>query len=180
MGNCVAGEAAPETVRVMTDAGGIMELEGPVEVGTFLDDFPGYGLFKQGSGSAPLQKHELLCNGRLYYLVLLPKRGKEVDPSENNVVGKTAPASKTTAGPEVEVLPSPGKGVWKVRMVISREELAGILAEQGNTEALIERMRVAAAGGESSPRTAGKGGCGGGGWRPSLPSTCRPGQEEHK
>lgn len=179
MGNCVAGEAAPETVRIMTDAGGIMELEGPVEVGTFLDDFPGYGLFKQGSGSAPLPKRDRLCNGQLYYLVLLPNRGKEVDPSEN-AAGKTAPASKTTAGPEVEVLPSPGKGVWKVRMVISREELAGILAEQGNTEALIERMRVAAAGGESSPRAAGKGGRGGGGWRPSLRSACRDGQEEHK
>ncbi|KAL0408024.1 UNVERIFIED_CONTAM: hypothetical protein Sradi_1736800 [Sesamum radiatum] len=44
----------------------------------------------------------------------------------------------------VEVLPPPGAGVWKVKLVIDPKDLERILAEQVNTEALIEHMRIAA------------------------------------
>ena len=45
----------------------------------------------------------------------------------------------------LEVLRSPEKGVWRVRVAISSEQLAEILSEQANTEAMIERMRACAA-----------------------------------
>nr|XP_043606411.1 uncharacterized protein LOC122578503 [Erigeron canadensis] len=44
-----------------------------------------------------------------------------------------------------EVLPPPRKGVWKVKLVINTKQLEEILSEDGNTEALIEQMRAAAA-----------------------------------
>lgn len=37
-----------------------------------------------------------------------------------------------------------GDGVWKVKLVIDPKELGQILAEEVNTEALIEQMRIAA------------------------------------
>ncbi|XP_050230080.1 uncharacterized protein LOC126679170 [Mercurialis annua] len=49
-------------------------------------------------------------------------------------------------GPAMEVLRSKqSDGVWKVKLVISSKQLEEILSEQGNTEALIEKMRMAAA-----------------------------------
>ncbi|GLJ55526.1 hypothetical protein SUGI_1192420 [Cryptomeria japonica] len=46
--------------------------------------------------------------------------------------------------PTVEVVPSQQKGIWKVKLVISVEQLHDILSHQSNTEALIERMRLTA------------------------------------
>ncbi|CAL9774804.1 unnamed protein product [Musa acuminata subsp. burmannicoides] len=52
----------------------------------------------------------------------------------------------------LEVLPSPEKGVWRVRMAISSEQLAEILSEQANTEAMIERMRTYASTAEAAQK----------------------------
>ncbi|KAL0447742.1 UNVERIFIED_CONTAM: hypothetical protein Slati_1902100 [Sesamum latifolium] len=58
----------------------------------------------------------------------------------NRLRSATASYGKTS----VEVLPPPGAGVWKVKLVIDPKDLERILAEQVNTEALIEHMRIAA------------------------------------
>ncbi|KAK7251445.1 hypothetical protein RIF29_34647 [Crotalaria pallida] len=44
----------------------------------------------------------------------------------------------------LEVLPSAKNGVWRVKLVIETRQLEEILSEQVNTEALIEKMRMAA------------------------------------
>lgn len=53
--------------------------------------------------------------------------------------------SYSERAPTLEVLPSHQKGVWKVKLVITAEQLADILSHQSNTEALIERMSLTAA-----------------------------------
>ncbi|URD73126.1 hypothetical protein MUK42_07745 [Musa troglodytarum] len=87
-----------------------------------------------------------------------PETVKEVKPEAprraEDVVA-SAPPSGSAGGPmsyegaaafkNVEVLRSPEKGVWRVRVAISSEQLAEILSEQANTEAMIERMRAYAA-----------------------------------
>ncbi|KAF2313470.1 hypothetical protein GH714_011147 [Hevea brasiliensis] len=55
-------------------------------------------------------------------------------------------------GPAVQVLPSQGHGVWKVKLVINPKQLEEILSEQGNTETLIEKMRMAASSASLEPR----------------------------
>lgn len=86
--------------------------------------------------------------------------------------------------PTLEVLPSYQKGVWKVKLVITAEQLADILSHQSNTEALIERMSLTAAHAKCtsnipmnaqrpspSPSSLSESrqiGCLGGGWKPSL------------
>lgn len=57
-------------------------------------------------------------------------------------------------GSALEVLPSGGDGVWKVKLVIDTKQLEEILSEQGNTEALIERMRMVASSASLTPRHA--------------------------
>lgn len=86
--------------------------------------------------------------------------------------------------PTLEVLPSHQKGVWKVKLVITAEQLADILSHQSNTEALIERMSLTAANAKcttnicmdsdqrpSLSRSSSESrqiGCLGLGWKPSL------------
>ncbi|XP_068666640.1 uncharacterized protein [Aristolochia californica] len=165
MGNCMAAETGPDVVRIMTDSGGIMELESSVDVRTFVTDFPGYGIFRQGNVCSPLLPHERLLSGHLYYLLPVSeekttavlKKERVAEPAAKQVQ-VTPVRLSTTESPDLrsmEVLPSPGKGVWKVKMVISRNELADILSEQVNTEALIEKMRLAATMSEAQTKRAG-------------------------
>lgn len=81
--------------------------------------------------------------------------------------------------PTLEVLPSHQKGVWKVKLVITAEQLADILSHQSNTEALIERMSLTAAhakcttnmDSDQRPSLSSESrqiGCLGVGWKPSL------------
>ncbi|RWW24655.1 hypothetical protein GW17_00011039 [Ensete ventricosum] len=52
----------------------------------------------------------------------------------------------------LEVLPSLEKGIWRVRLAISSEQLAEILSEQANTGAMIERMRTYASTAEAAQK----------------------------
>ncbi|KAK3228115.1 hypothetical protein Dsin_007977 [Dipteronia sinensis] len=56
------------------------------------------------------------------------------------------------SGSALEVLPSQGNGVWRVKLVINTRQLEEILSEQVNTEALIEKMRMAASSASLTPR----------------------------
>lgn len=135
--NCSARKAAVVApcpgggpVRVVTGSGGVLEFEGPVEVGEVLKGYPGHGIFRRGAVS-PMFHGERLHNGRLYYHLPLDRKraASGGDPSLSNI----------------EVLPPVTKGVWRVRVAMDAEDLAAVLSEQVDIEALIERMRVLAA-----------------------------------
>ncbi|XP_028774734.1 uncharacterized protein LOC114731677 [Neltuma alba] len=73
------------------------------------------------------------------------KQGRSPDTAESEYV------KNLSNGSALEVLPSAGNGVWKVKLVIDTKQLEEILSEQVNTEALIEKMRMAASATSSSP-----------------------------
>ncbi|CAK9163086.1 unnamed protein product [Ilex paraguariensis] len=173
MGNCsvkgVAVAQCPKTVRIMTDSGGILQLEGPKLVGEVLNDFPGYRIFRQGRMSSPLFAHEQLFSGQVYYLLPIVKEKLTLateDSRELSVedMNESAPVRMSSSvaldlvtnvvakGSAIEVLPPPRKGVWSVKLVINTEQLEEILAEQVNIEALIEQMRMAASSASGTPK----------------------------
>ncbi|KAF5734987.1 hypothetical protein HS088_TW15G00486 [Tripterygium wilfordii] len=144
MGNCsikrVAGKC-PDSVRIITKSGGVGDLKGPMLVGDVLNGHPGYGIFRCASWSNPLPKHEWLINGHSYYL--LPLEKIPIEPPKVPTDAATLKDFENGAA-AVQVLPSLGNGVWRVKLVIGSKELEEILKQEGNTEALIETMRAAA------------------------------------
>nr|POF09509.1 putative protein phosphatase 2c 55 [Quercus suber] len=79
MGNCslkgVTG-VCHNSIRVLTDSGAVLDFKGPIKARDILNDHPGYGIFRQGQASSPLQDLECLISGRLYYLLPLSKEHK--------------------------------------------------------------------------------------------------------
>ncbi|KAL6986434.1 hypothetical protein U1Q18_019795 [Sarracenia purpurea var. burkii] len=185
MGNCsLKGSSAveaPNSIRIITDFGGIIQLQAPKFVGEVLGDFPGHGIFRRGHGvSAPLLHHEKLLGGRFYYLLPLEdgagSRSKEVakepEPGRMSSSATAAAAALDVINnlSAVKVLPPPEKGVWKVKLVIDTKQLGEILSEEGNTEALIEQMRLAASSAGVTPKRTKiiRWGEWAGNWRPNL------------
>lgn len=196
MGNCslkgVAGDCY-NSIRVLTDSGAVLQFRGPVTARDILNDHPGYGIFRQGHASSQVLDLESLIGGRLYYLLPVAEEqelcksevteqvqnARVIDELEAEWLSITEPAKKSVAaatdvvenlasGSGLEVLPSGGDGVWRVKLVIDTKQLEEILSEQVNTEALIERMRMAASSASSTPKRT-KGGWGMG-WKPILSS----------
>ncbi|KAJ7963428.1 UvrABC system protein C [Quillaja saponaria] len=157
-------------VKVVTSSGGIMELYAPITVESITNEFPGHGIFRGGRDifSEPLLHNEDLLAGELYYLLPL-----NLNPCSNNMFNKqvadvaSTPANMTpyrmsTCGGEnnngnkhggmlkrwseaAEVVPKyNSSGVWKVKLVISPEQLSEILSQDSRTEALIESVRTVA------------------------------------
>ncbi|KAK8518394.1 hypothetical protein V6N13_027871 [Hibiscus sabdariffa] len=165
MGNCSLKAAAVEesnSIRVLTDAGEIIDFKGPKLAREITNDFPGYGIRRNGRASAPLAEDESLVNGGFYYLLPIEKfqknGGKEgdkkvavdgADPTEPPKMTSADFVKNLSSGSSeaaaLEVLSSEKNGVWKVKLVISSQQLEDILSEQVNTEALIEKVRMAAA-----------------------------------
>lgn len=56
--------------------------------------------------------------------------------------GTTSPRG---VGPKIQVSPQRRNGVWKAKVVIGSKELEEIFAVEGNTHALIDQLRFAAA-----------------------------------
>ncbi|KAK0586895.1 hypothetical protein LWI29_014059 [Acer saccharum] len=197
MGNCsLKGtvDCCPNSVRVLTDSGTILEFTCPKLAGEVLESYPGYGIFPRGHASSPLADHERLISGWFYYLLPMEKEKEEKEKQkekkekerENVVcesvfrkqvkqveaekklevkwVEKIEPPKMSSAdfvdslgdgsgsGSALEVLPSQGNGVWRVKLVINTRQLEEILSEQVNTEALIEKMRMAASSASLTPR----------------------------
>lgn len=159
-------------IRLMTDSGEILKLKGPKLVGEVLHSFPGYKIFGQGHFSTPLFDHEELVGGKFYYLLPDHHQPKE---HQNPVAEKDEgngrePVRVSSAA--MEVLNPPQKGVWRVKLAISPKQLEEILAEEVNTEALIEQMRMAAAVSltttTTTPRRRTKSSWGGLIWKPIL------------
>ncbi|XWS50111.1 hypothetical protein CRYUN_Cryun12cG0060600 [Craigia yunnanensis] len=176
MGNCslkgVTGECS-NSIRVLTDAGEIIDVKGPKLAREIVNDFPGYAICRRGQASFPLPEDQCLINGGFYYLLPLGKVQKSGDSGVSRQVNKEAvknvevdwmnqiePSKMSSAdfvenlssGSALEVLPSQKNGVWKVKLVISSQQLEDILSEQVNTEALIEKMRMAASSATLTPR----------------------------
>lgn len=63
------------------------------------------------------------------------------EQSKGQRVRVTSISPKTSI---VGVMPVSGNGVWKVKLAIDPRDLEQILSEDGNTEALIEQVRIAA------------------------------------
>ncbi|KAK8482458.1 hypothetical protein V6N13_060337 [Hibiscus sabdariffa] len=157
MGNCsLKGGAVQESnsIRVLTDAGQIIHFNAPKLARDVTDGFPGYGVCRRGQASAPLAEDERLVNGGFYYLLPLEKfdeggvKKVEVEPpkmSSADFVENLSSGPAASSSSALEVLSSEKNGVWKVKLVISSQQLEDILSQQVNTEALIEKMRMAAA-----------------------------------
>ncbi|XP_009590116.1 uncharacterized protein [Nicotiana tomentosiformis] len=176
MGNCNCSMKAVTDARkldfnfarVMTDSGEILNLKGPKLVRQVLDEFPGYNIFSSNRLSSPLHDQELLVDGEFYYL--LPVIEKEpIRVSSTNL----------TKGSAMEVLPAQREGVWRVKLVINPQQLEEILSEEGNTEALIEQMRIVATA-NSAAKHKRSTSCGVN-WKSTLPSVFKlPNEKQNK
>lgn len=155
MGNCVFkgfGEME-EMIKVVTSNGGIMELRAPITAENITNEFPGHAIYiTRDFFSQPLLHNEELQSGHLYYL--LPLNGKftrqntNLSSSSSSLVTPyrmSLDNQQILKRSEAEVLPRyNSNGVWKVKLVISPEQLAEILAQEARTEALIESVRTVA------------------------------------
>lgn len=165
-----------QTIKVVTSNGGMMELHAPITVECITNEFPGHGIYRSRRDmfSEPLHHHEELHSGELYYLLplnpfsrlpscksistttttelsnaaatLTPYRMSTYDENKN----KNKTWSSTTEA--AEVFPRyNGRGVWKVKLVISPEQLSEILSQESRTEELIESVRTVAKCGNGVP-----------------------------
>ena len=167
MGKCVFkgfGEVE-EMVKVVTSSGGIMELFAPITAENITNEFPGHAIYRTCDlFSQPLLHNEELHAGELYYL--LPRNSfakqnnqnnnlEEVESKSNNLISTSSSMNtpyrmsfdhqRVLKRTDAEVLPRYNRsGVWKVRLVISPDQLAEILAQEARTEALIESVRTVA------------------------------------
>lgn len=154
MGNCVLkgpGER-DDVVKVVTADGGIMELFTPITAECITGEYPGHAIFKSRSiFSEPLLHKDDLHAGQVYYLLPLnPYKPSEVDtptivstPYRMSTCETQIAAAKKRA--EAEVFPKySSTGVWKVKLVISPEQLSEILSQDNRTEELIENVRTVA------------------------------------
>ncbi|XP_022759613.1 uncharacterized protein LOC111305988 [Durio zibethinus] len=165
MGNCVFkgfGEVE-EMVKVVTSSGGIMELFAPITAECITNEFPGHAIYrKRDLFSQPLLHNEELHAGELYYLLPRTNNFAKQNGQNNNLESKSNSIISTSSSmntpyrmsfdqqrvlkrTEAEVLPRyNSSGVWKVKLVISPDQLAEILAQEARTEALIESVRTVA------------------------------------
>ncbi|XP_022136823.1 uncharacterized protein LOC111008428 [Momordica charantia] len=170
MGNCSLKGMTTECekpIRILTDSGNIINFHGAKQVHQILKDYPpaAYGVFRRPNLSSPLPNSAPLDAGKSYFLLPLSRAAERVPKDDGGAPSRRsgAAAEDLGGGSGVEVLPAGGDGVWRVKLVIDTKQLEEILAEEVNTEALIERMRAAAAAATESPRRAKIGG-----WKPVL------------
>ncbi|XP_010523836.1 PREDICTED: uncharacterized protein LOC104802095 [Tarenaya hassleriana] len=137
MGNCVGGSRILYTdkedevlIRVVTPDGGVMELHPPITAESITNEFSGHAVYLRRS-SPPLHHHEELLPGNNYSL--LPLSSADRPPAIQTTPYRMSNAGKT-----------PAATAWKVRLVISPEQLAEILEHDAKTEALIESVRTVA------------------------------------
>ncbi|ESW11008.1 hypothetical protein PHAVU_009G257700 [Phaseolus vulgaris] len=147
-------------VKVLTPNGAIMELYTPITADCITKEFSGHGIFRSRRDffSEPLHRDEELHAGDLYYLLPLDPSCRL--PSTKNAarqLSDNAAASATLTPYRMctydnnnnrmwsetgEVCPR--KGVWKVKLAISPEQLSEILSQESQTEAFVESLRMVA------------------------------------
>ncbi|KAM3287402.1 hypothetical protein P3S67_020832 [Capsicum chacoense] len=164
-------EEENKMIKVVTSNGGIMELHAPTTAHCITNEFPGHSIYhSHDMSSPPLFPNEELHAGQSYYLlpqlnhpIIKSKRGRDLEKEEKSDVKITTCNSSRNnlaqATPyrmsfdnqrmrkrsEAEVFPTYNStGVWKVKLLISPEQLSDILAHEARTEALIESVRTVA------------------------------------
>lgn len=176
MGNCLFGGLGGdvgEVIKVITSNGGIMEFYAPVTVESITIEFPGQGIFRSHDLFwKPLADHEELSAGESYYLLPLVGKGCRNIVREGHIRSNSIPTTSVVASAPYRMScdnhgmlkrsyteafsrysgggGSGRRGFWKVKLVISPDQLLEILSEDGQTQELIESVRtVAKCGGNS-------------------------------
>ncbi|KAL4570586.1 hypothetical protein LXL04_026243 [Taraxacum kok-saghyz] len=161
MGNCLFGGPSEDDriIKVINSAGGIMEFYAPVTAESITDEFPGHGIFRGNDLFwKPIPHHEFLLAGNSYYLLPLDKRrGMKVGHVRSNSLPQNTAAPYRMSFDSRRVFKrsytdayssssrnSNGCGFWKVKLVISPEQLLEILSQEGRTQELIENVRTVA------------------------------------
>lgn len=142
-----------------------MEFDAPVTAESITDEFPGHAIFRgHDLFWKPVPHHEFLVTGNSYYLLPLDKkRGTKLGHVRSNSLPTNTPApyrmsfdsrrmfkrSYTEANGS-SLRNSSSGGFWKVKLVISPEQLLEILSQDGKTQELIENVRTVAKCGNES------------------------------
>lgn len=165
MGNCLFGGLGdPDgVIKVITSNGGVMEFLAPITAGSIAGEFPGHGIFRSRDLFwKPLSHHEDLVAGQSYYILPLnvsAGAGDGPNRREGHVRSSSIPANSLVAPYRMsldyqagnvlkrsytDVFSRYGHGVrfWKVKLVISPEQLLEILSQEGPTQELIESVRT--------------------------------------
>ncbi|KAF5734375.1 hypothetical protein HS088_TW16G00824 [Tripterygium wilfordii] len=173
MGNCLLGGFGDgdgrrsSSIKVITSNGGIMEFTTPITAGSISKEFPNHAIFPSHDLFwKPLPNHKELQLGNSYYLLPLNTttslHGQVV--RHGHVRSNSIPSSSSVVAPYrmsfvcerllkrsyTDVFNSrygnynSGGGIWKVKLVISPEQLLEILSQEGPTQDLIESISAVA------------------------------------
>ncbi|XWS61513.1 hypothetical protein CRYUN_Cryun07bG0131500 [Craigia yunnanensis] len=164
MGNCLVGGfgEADGVIKVITSNGGVMEFSAPITAGSITDEFSGHAIFRSHDLFwKPLFHHEDLLPGKSYYL--LPLNSKNTSGNSGQIVREGHVRSNSIptshAAPyrmscdyqrilkrsHTDVFSRYNNpGFWKVKLVISPEQLLEILSQETRTQELIESVRTVA------------------------------------
>ncbi|XP_040990840.1 uncharacterized protein LOC121237972 [Juglans microcarpa x Juglans regia] len=169
MGNCLfggLGDVDHGVVEVVTSNGGVMEFYAPVSVGYITQEFPGHGIFRSHDLFwKPLSPHEELVAGQSYYLLPVNDDVDKDDMSRHGQIVRRGHVRSNSSVPAslaasyrmsldyqgllkrsyTDVFSKYNNGrFWKVKLVISPEQLVEILSQEGRTQELIESVRTVA------------------------------------
>ncbi|GLU17605.1 hypothetical protein SLE2022_339650 [Rubroshorea leprosula] len=178
MGNCLYGGMgdAEGVIKVITSNGGVMEFSAPMTAGIITEEFPGHAIFRTHDLFwKPLYHQDELLPGKSYYL--LPLNNPAVDTTatadisgqvvrqghvrSNSIPTSIAPYRMSfdyqgmlkRSYTDVFSRYNKGGGFWKVKLVISPEQLVEILSQEARTEELIESVRTVAKCGNGTSST---------------------------
>ncbi|KAD2152069.1 hypothetical protein E3N88_41738 [Mikania micrantha] len=156
MGNCLFGGPSENDriIKVINSGGGVMEFCAPITAECITDEFPGHAIFRGNDLFwKPVPHHEILVPGNSYYLLPLDKttKGKKVGHVRSNSLPVNAPYRMSFDSRRVfkrsymdANSSSSRNSFWKVKLVISPEQLLEILSQEGRTQELIENVRTVA------------------------------------
>lgn len=167
--------------RVITANGGVMEFFAPIAAGSITDEFPGHGISRAHDLFwTPLPYHEELLSGESYYLLPFSSRASSVTTAKcgqavvrkGHVRSNSIPAAAVVTPSRMsieyrgtlkrsytDVFSRYGYGggggrMWKVRLVISPEQLLEILSHEARTQELVDSLRAVAKCGAGGGTTA--------------------------
>ncbi|KAL9434696.1 hypothetical protein AB3S75_029361 [Citrus x aurantiifolia] len=159
-------------IKVITSNGGIMEFYPPITASCITNEFPGHAIFPSHDLFwKPLSNHEELVAGKSYYLLPLNSSSQSQIVREGHVRSNSSiPVTSLVTSYRMsfdyqgmlkrsytEAFSSSSRhsthcntnsynsnGFWKVKLVISPEQLLEILSQEARTQELIESVRTVA------------------------------------
>lgn len=171
MGNCLFGGMGDlpgneVAIKVTTSNGGVMEFFPPITAGRIAGEFPGHALFRSRDLFwKPLPDADDLLPGSSYHLLPLAREGHVRSASLPGVAATQPYRMSFDSSRRTDAFPRPYRKqwrssaaaateFWKVRLVISPEQLLEILSQEGRTQELIDNVRTVAKCGDSTSRAA--------------------------